>query len=408
MPSVVATAAIAAACSLASLLLGVRVLNDAPFVVTSAVPLRRAIPQTVFEGATALNEALRDGTRHVVAHGRVKGAETAVVDPVRGTVLLFDAEGWLSVLHPNGTFAARVWYTGGRILGAAFADGGGDTIVACDVGKGLVRLTLSTREVVVLTSMSDDGVPILYPDDVVVSPRTGRMYFSDATAIAPWRKANGEWATLEGSFLTMFSGRPSGRLLCYDPATRSTTVLASDLFFANGVALSPDEDFVLVVQTFALCVSRVWLAGPRRGEMDADFAVLHMAPDGMSATADGSGDYWVALPTTASLPFAVAGRLPWLRAFMGGLPSWMWPASRKIGAIARIDANGNVVQTLYDSRGSNVNFVTSVVEHDGKLYLGQLQGDSLPVMSLPTGRPAVRARKGAGGDEATKDAATEL
>ena len=58
-------------------------------------------------------------------------------------------------------------------------------------------------------------------------------------------------------------GASTGRLLSYSPSTGKTQMLASGFFFANGVALSEDESYVLVVETSAICVSRVWLTGPK-------------------------------------------------------------------------------------------------------------------------------------------------
>ena len=58
-------------------------------------------------------------------------------------------------------------------------------------------------------------------------------------------------------------GEPSGRLLSYNPATRKTHVVAQEFWFANGVALSKDEDFIAVVETNTQTVHRVWLTGAK-------------------------------------------------------------------------------------------------------------------------------------------------
>ena len=60
-------------------------------------------------------------------------------------------------------------------------------------------------------------------------------------------------------------GVPSGRLLSYSPATRETHVVAEGFWFANGVALSPDEAFAAVVASNSARVFRVWLAGANVG-----------------------------------------------------------------------------------------------------------------------------------------------
>lgn len=40
-----------------------------------------------------------------------------------------------------------------------------------------------------------------------------------------------------------------GRLLAYDPRTGSVTVLLDSLYMPNGIALSPDESFLLLAET---------------------------------------------------------------------------------------------------------------------------------------------------------------
>ena len=355
-------------------------LNDAPYKVVNAQKLPFPISHTVFTGAATLNEELRDRVV-ILAKGAAPGQETAVVHEATGNIYLFDHFGWMHIVYSNGTTEQAVWYTGGRILGAEFMDS--DRIVACDVGRGLVELTLSTRGIRVLSSRSDsDGVPILYPNDVTVSHISGLIYFSDSAAIAPWRKQSGGWATLEASFLTIFSGVPTGRLLSYDPISKRTTTLANDLLFANGVALSHDEAFVLVASTFSLRISRVLLTGEHAGSIDV-FSVLHCPPDGISLASDGG--FWVACPAIATRALTVAGALPWVRQVLGRLPSWMWPKSAKIGAVIKLAASGAIESALYDSQGTAVSFVSAVKEFNGSLYLGQLRGDSLPVVRLGPG-----------------------
>ena len=58
-------------------------------------------------------------------------------------------------------------------------------------------------------------------------------------------------------------GTTTGRLLSYNPKTKKTHVLADGLFYANGVALSPDESFVLVVETLSVTIHKYWLKGPK-------------------------------------------------------------------------------------------------------------------------------------------------
>jgi hypothetical protein len=77
----------------------------------------------------------------------------------------------------------------------------------------------------------------------------------------------------------LFQIRQMGRLLSYgglSTADRSggagpsggLVELLSGIFYANGVALSASGDFVLVVETLGLRVLRLWLEGPRAGQVE--------------------------------------------------------------------------------------------------------------------------------------------
>jgi adipocyte plasma membrane-associated protein len=61
---------------------------------------------------------------------------------------------------------------------------------------------------------------------------------------------------------------PSGRLSHFDRKTGKITVLLDNLFFANGVALSPNEDFIVVAETHASRIQRYWLNGPKKGQLE--------------------------------------------------------------------------------------------------------------------------------------------
>jgi sugar lactone lactonase YvrE len=75
--------------------------------------------------------------------------------------------------------------------------------------------------------------------DAVDIADNGIIYFSDASH----KYSLSEWA------LDILEGKPHGRLLSYDPATKSTKVLLQNLYFANGVAVSPDQNYVIFCET---------------------------------------------------------------------------------------------------------------------------------------------------------------
>ena len=67
------------------------------------------------------------------------------------------------------------------------------------------------------------------------------------------RKLPLSWCTVQGD--------AEGRLLSYSPATGETLVLADNIWLANGVAVSHDESFVVVVSTGSMRLYKYWLTG---------------------------------------------------------------------------------------------------------------------------------------------------
>lgn len=140
--------------------------------------------------------------------------------------------------------------TGGRPLGLDF-DQSGNLIVA-DAFRGLLSVDPG-GDIAVLASQAG-GVPFGLTDDVDVAA-DGLIYFTDAS----WRHS---LATYK---LDALEHRPHGRLLTHDRDSGTTDVLLDGLHFANGVAVNPSNDFVLVNETWEYRVTRYWLSGPKAG-----------------------------------------------------------------------------------------------------------------------------------------------
>ena len=52
------------------------------------------------------------------------------------------------------------------------------------------------------------------------------------------------------------------------------------------------------------------------------------------------------------------------------------------GCVVKVSASGDVEGTLMDSKGAQVSSVSAVTEFEGKLFLGNLMGDYVSVLSL--------------------------
>lgn len=157
--------------------------------------------------------------------------------------------------------------TGGRPLGLAF-DASGNLIVAAY--KGLLSIDAARKITVLLTGAED--APFRFTDHLDIAS-DGGIYFADAS-----------FQYFQKEYLyDLPESRPNGRFLRYDPKTKTTDVLLRDLYFSNGVALSQNEDFVLVNKTYRYRIKRYWLKGPKAGTSDIFIDNLPGFPDNITA-----------------------------------------------------------------------------------------------------------------------------
>ena len=114
--------------------------------------------------------------------------------------------------------------------------------------QGLLKI--SADGAIELLTEGAEGVKFKLTDEVDIAD-DGVIYFSDASC---------KYGMKEFAF-ELFEGRPHGRLLSYDPSTKQTTVLVRDLYFANGVVVSPDQNFVVFCETFMYVIIGAFVFG---------------------------------------------------------------------------------------------------------------------------------------------------
>src|SRR5690606_2630247 len=255
----------------------------------------------------------------------------------------------------------RVANTGGRPLGMAM-DAFGRLIVA-DAVRGLLRIDTDGRIQVLVSEI--DGEPLNLCDDVAVGD-DGTLYFTDASSRFP----------LQQYRLDLIEGRPHGRLIAFHPDTGELRVLLDELYFANGVALSPGQDFVLVNETFRYRIRRYWLSGERAGQDDIFADNLPGFPDNLSRRPAGDG-YWVAIPSRRNPDFDQISHSALLRNMLARLPENLQPSPEHYGMVLLLDNAGQIVAAPQDPGGELLHELTSAVEHNGHLYLGSLSGDRI-------------------------------
>jgi sugar lactone lactonase YvrE len=60
-------------------------------------------------------------------------------------------------------------------------------------------------------------------------------------------------------------GAPSGRLIVYNPETNENKVLQENIHFANGILLSPEEDYVVFAECFRFQLLKYFIRGSKAG-----------------------------------------------------------------------------------------------------------------------------------------------
>lgn len=279
-------------------------------------------------------------------------AEGRIYAATHGAIVRLDATG-----DDPQTFAE----TGGRPLGIAFDDNG--HLLVADAYRGLLSISPS-GEVTVLADEAD-GLPIEYADDVDVAP-DGRVYFSDASTKFSAREVGD---TMEASKLEIIEHAGTGRLLVYDPGTKETQTVVDGLVFPNGVAVSPDGEYVLVTETGSYRVLKVWLTGARAGTVEPIAEALPGFPDNI--TTGRNGRYWVGFASPRNAMLDALSGMPRSRKVILRLPRFMRPDAQPYGHVIAIDGEGRVLEDLQDPRGAYP-ITTSVTETDDDLYVGSL------------------------------------
>ncbi|MGC5702726.1 SMP-30/gluconolactonase/LRE family protein [Pseudomonas sp. NFXW11] len=246
--------------------------------------------------------------------------------------------------------------TGGRPLGLARHPDG--RLIIADAIKGLLALDPQGQ----LQSLSTEanGLKLGFTDDVAVDAAGRYAYFSDASS--RWGYGHDGEAVIEHG--------GDGRLLRYDFQSGKTEVLLERLEFANGIALGPDEAFVLVNETGAYRISRYWLKGQQAGRHDLFIDNLPGLPDNLSF--NGHDRFWVALYAPRSPLLDGTAAYPLVRKMLVRAMAVLPKPVEKRAFVLGLDTQGRVIANLQDGSSGNYSPITTAREYGDALYLGSL------------------------------------
>ncbi len=259
----------------------------------------------------------------------------------------------------DGNTPEKVDDLGGRPLGLKAGPDG--ALYIADSFRGLMRWTApGTLETLVFDIA---GAPVVYANQLDVA-RDGTVYFSNSSDRFDPETMGGTKPT---SVLTIWEQSDTGYVARRNP-DGSTEKVAEGFVYTNGVALSPDEDFLLIAETGRARVHKLWLQGPKSGQREVLLDNLPGFPDNIEAQGDGT--YWMAfasprVPTEALMPY------PFLRKVIWRLGPKVRPAPIHRGMLIQFDGEGNILQNLQDP-GGRLGITTG----------GRVVGDDFYVMTL--------------------------
>lgn len=349
-----------------SILIGLIVVGLAAYLSFWPVPIEpqafETPPNPGYAGAYAPNDRLTEAER--IADGLLLGPEDTAMDSdgtlytglLDGRIVRFDPDNAEASFEEVANTSTIAPHGEGRPLGLQFHPDG--YLVVADAFAGLIAVDVDTGEMRVLVD-SFEGEPMIFVDDVDIA-LDGTIWFSDAST---------RW-DLHDNLLDFFERQPTGRLFSYHPGRDELTLHLDDLYFANGVALGPQGAYVLVNETMAYRISRLWLTGPRAGEHDYFAQGLPGMPDNLSF--NGRDTFWVAFVVPRNESAEVGNSSPFLRKMYYRLAELLnaSPIVRHGGAIG-FNTDGEVTHNLQSASGE-VWMTTSVNQHDDGLYVGNL------------------------------------
>ncbi len=254
--------------------------------------------------------------------------------------------------------------TKGRPLGMDF-DQKGNLIVA-DAYKGI--LSIDKKGNIKLLTDNYKGKKFGFPDDLEVAP-DGIIYFTDASIKYPIKYYKND----------VLEHGANGAFYSYNPKTGKTKKIIDSMYFANGVAVDPNGNFVLINETSAYRIRKYWLKGPKKGENEILIDNLPGFNDGISRGKNGI--YWVALVSPRDSFLDKTMSYPFLRKVIARLPEAIKPKPQNYGFVLGIDKTGNIIYNLQDPTGKFAQ-ISSVQQFGDSLYLGSLEYDGVGIYPL--------------------------
>ncbi|MDJ0710000.1 MAG: SMP-30/gluconolactonase/LRE family protein [Woeseiaceae bacterium] len=259
--------------------------------------------------------------------------------------------------------------TGGRPLGIE-VDSDGSFVVANAV-HGLQRIDRQGNVSLLLSQVDDTPV---YPNNLAIAA-DGRIFFTEASNKFGAARFRGSY---NASLLDIMEHGGHGGVFMFNPSTGETQQLLDDLNYANGLAISADNSFVVIAETSNYRVIKYWLAGAQAGTSEVLFDNLPGFPDNLKTGLEGR--FWLGLAAPRNALLDKLSNKPWLRKVVQRLPAAVRPRAVPSSHVIAFDAEGNILMNMQDPE-ARFPTLTGVLETQRSLYLTTLFGHHLPVIA---------------------------
>ncbi|MBT8100484.1 MAG: SMP-30/gluconolactonase/LRE family protein [Gammaproteobacteria bacterium] len=252
---------------------------------------------------------------------------------------------------------------GGRPLGIEVLDDG--SLVVANAYTGLQHISTNGTVTNWLTEIN--GEAIGYADDVAVA-RDGRIFLTNASQKFAAAAAGD---TLDASLVDILEHGGNGSVIEFDPESGKASIIVDGLNFANGIAISDDQKYLLIAETASYRILKHWLAGPNAGSTEIIRDNLPGFPDNINNGLQGR--FWIGLVAPRNAIIDKYSGRPWVRKVIYRLPDFLRPQAVPSSHVIAIDGDGTVLMDMQDT-SARFPMLTGVLETSGALYLTSLVG----------------------------------
>lgn len=235
-------------------------------------------------------------------------------------------------------------------------------VVFCDPNGGVYAVDVNTGVVDTL-AVEFEGKPLGVCNNPSVAAN-GMVYFSVSTTRHD----------VFNSVSDIVENRPTGGLFRIG-ADGGVERLLGGLLFANGVMVAPDQQSVLIAETGAAKIHRVWIEGDKVGTAEVFVEGMHGMPDNLALADDGT--LLVAWPSPFDKRVQDILALPAIvRKLIVMLPNFMKPKAADRFMFARYDFDGTLLGSV-DVEGAGYHFVTGGRQVGDWVYVGSVEENAV-------------------------------